>query len=42
VREVDSGFECGISVDGYNDIAVGDLIEAVRKVEVKRKLSASN
>jgi translation initiation factor IF-2 len=38
VREVDTGFECGIALDGYNDIQTGDLIEAVRKVEVKRKL----
>ncbi len=38
VREVDAGFECGIAVDNFNDIKVGDLIEAVRKTEVKRKL----
>lgn len=38
VREVDAGFECGIALDGHNDIQTGDLIEAVRKVEVKRKL----
>ncbi len=38
VKEVDAGFECGMSVDGYNDIQTGDLIEAVRKTEVKRKL----
>jgi translation initiation factor IF-2 len=28
VREVQSGFECGIGVDGYNDVKVGDVIEA--------------
>ncbi|NLA04175.1 MAG: translation initiation factor IF-2 [Firmicutes bacterium] len=28
VREVSSGFECGILIEGYNDIAEGDLIEA--------------
>ncbi|MCS6807629.1 MAG: translation initiation factor IF-2 [Bacteroidota bacterium] len=38
VREVDAGFECGMAIEGYNDIRVGDLIEAVRKTEVKRKL----
>jgi len=38
VREVDTGFEFGISIEGYNDIKVGDIIEAVRKTEVKRKL----
>jgi len=38
VREVDTGFEFGISIESYNDIKVGDIIEAVRKTEVKRKL----
>ncbi|MCU0424886.1 MAG: translation initiation factor IF-2 [Candidatus Kapabacteria bacterium] len=38
VKEVDAGFECGMAVDGFNDIKTGDLIEAVRKTEVKRKL----
>jgi len=38
VREVDTGFECGIAIDGFNDIQTADLIEAVRKVEIKRKL----
>ena len=38
VKEVDAGFECGMSVDGFNDIQSGDLIEAVRKTEIKRKL----
>jgi translation initiation factor IF-2 len=38
VREVETGFECGMSIDGFNDIRVGDLIEAVRKTEIKRKL----
>jgi translation initiation factor IF-2 len=28
VREVQTGFECGIGIDGYNDIKVGDVIEA--------------
>jgi translation initiation factor IF-2 len=37
-REVDAGFECGIGLEGYNDIKVGDFIEAIRKTEVKRKL----
>ncbi len=38
VKEIDAGFECGMSVDGFNDIQNGDLIEAVRKTEIKRKL----
>ncbi len=28
VKEVNSGFECGISIEGYNDVKVGDVIEA--------------
>jgi translation initiation factor IF-2 len=39
VREVDTGFECGITLDGYNDIKVGDIIEAFEQVETKRTLS---
>ena len=39
VREVEQGFECGIGLEGFNDVKVGDVIEAYRKVEVKRKLS---
>jgi translation initiation factor IF-2 len=38
VREVEQGFECGISLENYNDIKVGDIIESYRIVEVKRKL----
>ena len=38
VKEVASGFDCGLSVDGFNDIKIGDMIEAYQIVEVKRKL----
>ena len=38
VREVEQGFECGITLDNMNDIKVGDIIEAFKMVEVKRKL----
>jgi translation initiation factor IF-2 len=38
VREVEAGFECGIGLDGFNDIKVGDTIEAFKIVEAKRKL----
>jgi translation initiation factor IF-2 len=38
VREVDSGYECGIALDGYNGIEVGDIIEGFKVVEIKRKL----
>jgi translation initiation factor IF-2 len=37
-REVAAGFECGISVNGFNDIKVGDILEAYVEVEVSRKL----
>ena len=39
VREVEQGFECGIMLDGFNDIKVGDIIEAYKIVETKRKLA---
>lgn len=38
VREVQSNFECGICLDGFDDIKVGDVIETYRKVETARKL----
>jgi translation initiation factor IF-2 len=40
VREVDSGYECGIGINGFNDIEVGDIIEGYKTIEVKRKLSS--
>ena len=36
VKEVKKGYECGITIDGFNDIKVGDIIEAYEMVEVKR------
>jgi translation initiation factor IF-2 len=39
VREVAEGYECGISIEGYNDIKVGDTIEAFSTIEVKRTLA---
>ncbi len=38
VREVDKGFECGLGLENFNDIKVGDFIEAYKLVETKRKL----
>ncbi|PTX14602.1 translation initiation factor 2 (bIF-2) [Pontibacter mucosus] len=38
VAEVRQGYECGISLRGYNDIQVGDVIEAYVEKEVKRTL----
>lgn len=36
VKEVKKGYECGITIDGFNDIKVRDIIEAYEMVEVKR------
>gem|GEM_PF-380323 len=41
VREVSQGFECGLVVDGYNDIKVGDAIEAYEIQEFTRTLESS-
>ncbi len=38
VREVREGFECGIAIEGYNDIRKGDVIEAYEVQEVTRSL----
>jgi translation initiation factor IF-2 len=38
VREVLSGYECGLNIDNFNDIKVGDIIEGYELTEVKRKL----
>ena len=38
VREVASGYECGISIKNFNDIKVGDIIESFEEVEVKKTL----
>jgi len=37
-KEVKRGFECGLNIDKYNDIKVGDVVEAFEEVEVARKL----
>jgi translation initiation factor IF-2 len=36
--EVKTGFDCGIGIDGFNDIQVGDVIESYEQREVKRTL----
>jgi len=38
VKEVSSGYECGLNIDKFNDIKVGDIIEGYEETEVKRKL----
>ena len=41
VREVREGYECGIGIEGFNDIKVGDVIECYRVEEVARSLAQS-
>jgi translation initiation factor IF-2 len=38
VKEVAAGYECGLNINNYNDIKVGDIIEGYENVEIKRKL----
>ena len=39
VKEVAKGFECGLSIEKYNDIKVGDIIEGFEEKEIQRKLA---
>ena len=38
VREVEKGYECGLSIANFNDIKVGDIVEAYKMIETKKKL----
>ena len=38
VNEVKNGYECGLSIEDFNDIKVGDIIESFEIREIKRKL----
>jgi len=38
VKEVSRGYECGLNIHNFNNIEVGDIVEAYEQVEVKRKL----
>ncbi len=38
VKEVATGYECGLNIHNFNDIKVGDVVESYEQVEVKRKL----
>ncbi|PCH71079.1 MAG: translation initiation factor IF-2 [Bacteroidales bacterium] len=38
VKEVAKGYECGLNIEKYNDIKVGDTVEAFEEIEVKKKL----
>jgi translation initiation factor IF-2 len=41
VKEVKEGLECGIGIENFNDLKVGDVIEAFRMEEIKRTLAES-
>ena len=41
VREVREGYECGIGIEGFNDVKVGDMIECYKVEEVARSLAQS-
>ncbi|MDR1755931.1 MAG: translation initiation factor IF-2 [Culturomica sp.] len=38
VKEVSKGFECGLNINNFNDLKIGDMIEAYEEVEVKKTL----
>ncbi len=38
VKEASAGMECGLSIESFNDIRIGDIIEGYEEIEVKRKL----
>jgi translation initiation factor IF-2 len=37
-KDVAAGFECGIMVQNYNDLKIGDILETFKEIEIKRKL----
>jgi len=42
VKEVAAGFECGIGLENYQDVKVGDQLEVIEFIEVARKLKDSD
>jgi len=38
VKEVDAGYECGLSIHNFNDIKIGDIVESYKLIETKKKL----
>jgi len=38
VKDVSSGYECGLNIEGFNDIKAGDVIEGYQTVQVKKTL----
>jgi translation initiation factor IF-2 len=41
VREVAAGYECGLSVEGFQDVKQGDVVEAYEKIPVIRRIAPS-
>jgi translation initiation factor IF-2 len=41
-REVDAGYECGVGVENYNDLKIGDLLEVFQVVEHAKKLGEAS
>jgi translation initiation factor IF-2 len=41
VREVGAGYECGLALEGYQDLKVGDVVEAYERVPVIRRAGSS-
>jgi translation initiation factor IF-2 len=39
VKEVDAGYECGLNIENFNDVKVGDIIESFKLVETKKTLA---
>jgi translation initiation factor IF-2 len=37
-KEVAKGYDCGMQIKNFNDIEIGDIVEAYHEVEVKKKL----
>ncbi len=37
IKEVTTGMECGLNIDNFNDIKIGDFVEGYEQVEIKRK-----
>jgi translation initiation factor IF-2 len=38
VKEVSSGYECGIAIDGYKDVQEGDILEVISYKEIRRRI----
>ena len=38
VKDVAKGYECGLNIDGYNDVKTGDMVESFHEVEIAKRL----